>query len=302
MLKLLASVDSVRKKLDEVMIRRAVRQYLSATIRESEVDYLVGTATIKKYATNDYLFKEGDAADGLYMIRRGSVMVSRQVGGKEIVLSYVAAGNYVGEMALLSAAPRSATIKAAVPTEVIMLEAKRFNEVMSSHSTVRATVDNRSMERMKTNQAMESGESGSIISFLMKQGLGEATDVLLIDEGLCVRCNNCEKACAETHGGTSRLNREAGRPPRTNPRADVMPPLRAPALHEGLPAGCHPSFLRRRSVHRGHLHRLRQLPEELPLWRDPDGAGGGQEERFVAGLVAAVRPRPQTRPHHQDLR
>jgi CRP-like cAMP-binding protein/thioredoxin reductase/ferredoxin-like protein FixX len=210
MLKTLASVDSVRKKLDEVMIRRAVRQYLSATIRESEVDYLVGTATIKKYSTNDYLFKEGDVADGLYLIRRGSVMVSRQVGGKEIVLSYVAAGNYVGEMALKSDAPRSATVKAAVPTEVIMLEAKRFNEVMSSHSTVRATVDKRSMERMRSNQEMESGETGSILSFLMKQGLGEATDVLLIDESLCVRCNNCEKACAETHAGTSRLNREAG--------------------------------------------------------------------------------------------
>src|SRR5690606_3180230 len=33
---------------------------------------------------------------------------------------------------------------------------------------------------------------------------------LLIDESLCVRCDNCEKACAETHAGTSRLDREAG--------------------------------------------------------------------------------------------
>jgi Fe-S-cluster-containing hydrogenase component 2 len=33
---------------------------------------------------------------------------------------------------------------------------------------------------------------------------------LLIDESLCVRCNNCEQACAATHGGTSRLDREAG--------------------------------------------------------------------------------------------
>jgi Fe-S-cluster-containing hydrogenase component 2 len=40
--------------------------------------------------------------------------------------------------------------------------------------------------------------------------VGEATDVLLIDESLCVRCNNCEKACADVHDGTSRLNREAG--------------------------------------------------------------------------------------------
>jgi Fe-S-cluster-containing hydrogenase component 2 len=53
-------------------------------------------------------------------------------------------------------------------------------------------------------------ETGGLVQFLMEQGLGEATDVLLIDESLCVRCDNCEKACAETHHGVSRLNREAG--------------------------------------------------------------------------------------------
>jgi Fe-S-cluster-containing hydrogenase component 2 len=53
-------------------------------------------------------------------------------------------------------------------------------------------------------------EAGDIISFLMQQGLGEATDVLLIDETLCIGCDHCEKACADTHGGTSRLDRAAG--------------------------------------------------------------------------------------------
>ena len=47
--------------------------------------------------------------------------------------------------------------------------------------------------------------------FLIDQtGLHEATDLLVIDESLCVRCNNCEKACAETHSGVSRLDREKG--------------------------------------------------------------------------------------------
>jgi CRP-like cAMP-binding protein/thioredoxin reductase/Fe-S-cluster-containing hydrogenase component 2 len=211
MLKLLASVESVRRTLDTVMMKRAIRQYLSPTIREDEVTYLVNTAVIKSYNAGDTLFNEGDAGDGLYLIRRGSVTVSRQIAGKEIVLSYVAAGNYVGEMALLSNAPRSATIRAAVPTEVIMLEAQRFIEVMASHSTVRGRIDSKLLDRMRINEAMEaSSESGNLISFLMQQGLGEATDVLLIDESLCIRCDNCEKACADTHDGTSRLDREAG--------------------------------------------------------------------------------------------
>jgi Fe-S-cluster-containing hydrogenase component 2 len=51
----------------------------------------------------------------------------------------------------------------------------------------------------------------SVAGFLVSEGIGEATDVLLIDEKLCVGCDNCEKACADSHEGLSRLNREAGR-------------------------------------------------------------------------------------------
>ena len=211
MLKLLASVESVRKTLDTVMMKRVVRQTLSQDLWDHQVDELVKTATLKRYATNEALFKEGDHADGLHLIRRGSVTVSRNIGGKEIVLSYVAAGNYVGEMAMLSSAPRSATVRAAVPTEVIMLEAKQVKDIMADHTVIQKRMSVESMQRIKSNQQMETkSESGNIISFLMQQGLGEATDVLLINESLCIRCNNCEKACADTHDGTSRLNREAG--------------------------------------------------------------------------------------------
>ena len=34
--------------------------------------------------------------------------------------------------------------------------------------------------------------------------------MLLIDKALCVNCDNCEVACASTHDGTSRLDRQAG--------------------------------------------------------------------------------------------
>ncbi|MEL0218145.1 MAG: 4Fe-4S dicluster domain-containing protein, partial [Gammaproteobacteria bacterium] len=53
-------------------------------------------------------------------------------------------------------------------------------------------------------------EASTTLDFLLSQGLGEATDVLLIDKALCVNCDNCEIACAATHGGTSRLDRQAG--------------------------------------------------------------------------------------------
>lgn len=211
MLKLIASVQSVRQIMDEVALRRAVRANIAPSISDAELDEMVQGATIKTFSAGKTLFKEGDEADGLHLIRKGSVTVSNVVGGKEVVISYVSAGNYVGEMALLSDAKRSATISAAVNCETILLTAEAFKTVTQRNPKLRGEIEAQVLQRLSKNIKRESApDTGSMISFLVSQGLGEATDVLLIDESLCVRCNNCEKACADVHDGTSRLNREAG--------------------------------------------------------------------------------------------
>ena len=211
MLKLLASADSVRKALDLVALRRAVRNYVAASVTEEELSALLEGAQIRQYKADEALFREGDKSDGLYLIRKGSVMVSRSLGGKEVVLSYVSAGNYVGEMALVLDAPRSATVRAAVPTEAIVLMASNVTQLLASNTGMRQQIDGQYLARLQANQSSKvDAQSGNLISFLLQQGVGEATDVLLIDESLCIRCDNCEKACADTHGGASRLDREAG--------------------------------------------------------------------------------------------
>ncbi len=210
MLKLLHAASGVQRRLDEVTLKRIVRNYLDASLSESELEYLVQEAKFKQYAVGDTIFNEGDKADGLYMIRRGSVTVSRLDAGKEVVLAYVSAGNYVGEMALVSNMPRSATVRAAAPTEMVLLEAERFNAVMERNSSIRGKVGSRYLERIRSDEPETSEGSSGLIKFLMDQGVGEATDVLLIDYSRCIRCNNCETACADMHEGTSRFNREAG--------------------------------------------------------------------------------------------
>jgi len=210
MLKLLCSIKGVQRKLDEVSLKRIVRSCLDSSLSESELDHLVQESKFKQYAIGETLFNEGDQADGLYMIRRGSVTVSRLIAGKDVVLAYVSAGHYVGEMALVSNMPRSATVRAASPTDVTLLEAERVKAVMSRNSSIRGKVDSLYLERVRSDEFVASNESSGLIKFLMDQGVGEATDVLLIDYSRCIRCDNCETACADAHDGTSRLDREAG--------------------------------------------------------------------------------------------
>jgi len=212
MLKLIASVESVRKVVDKTFMKRAVRAYLAPMLPDAELEELVTDGVqVRRCAGGEVLFKEGDQADGLYLIRRGSVMISRVIAGREVVLSYLSAGNYVGEMALLTDTPRTATVKAAVTTEVVVLNSETFKRVLARNPKWREEMEARFLDRMRINAAMEAQpDPGNIIAFLLQQGMGEATDVLLIDESLCIRCDHCEKACADVHDGTSRLDREAG--------------------------------------------------------------------------------------------
>ena len=212
MLKLINSVDSVHRKLDEVSMKRVVRNCLTNTLPESELNFLLQGAAIKRYKAGEVIFHQGDKADGLHLIRRGSVILSRRIGGKEDVLSYIVTGNYFGEMALISERPRSATARTASDAEVVLLKPQAVITVLERNTELRDQIALRYREYAAFDKARgeHQGALESLFNFLIQQGVGEATDVLLIDYSLCIRCNNCETACANTHKGIPLFRREAG--------------------------------------------------------------------------------------------
>lgn len=211
MLKLRASVDSVRTTMDRTAAMRQIGSNLAPGLRPEKLAALAAASTIRHYSAGEAVFRQGDPGDSLHIIRSGSVTVSQRIGGRDVVLTYVPAGHYIGEMALLADMPRAATVRAAVRTETIRIEGDAFKALLADEPDLRAELERKFSDRIVHNERMANApEAGSLIEFMVSQGLGEATDVLLIDESLCVRCDNCEKACAETHGGVSRLDREAG--------------------------------------------------------------------------------------------
>ncbi|MGH8090980.1 MAG: cyclic nucleotide-binding domain-containing protein, partial [Rudaea sp.] len=209
--RLIASVEAVKRHIDEVFILRALQSRFAPEASAEQLADVVAAARLEKFKAGDVLFNEGEVGDSLHLVRVGSLTISRNIGGKDVVLSYVPAGNYVGEMALMGESRRSATARAAIASETVRLDGESFKKLVNRIPVLRLRLQSEYRQRTAANLAMQAlPTGGDIISFLLAQGAGEATDILLIDESLCVRCDNCEKACAETHGGTSRLNREAG--------------------------------------------------------------------------------------------
>jgi thioredoxin reductase/Fe-S-cluster-containing hydrogenase component 2 len=211
MVKLINSNESIRRGIDEIFIGRAIQASFAPNTPTEELRDVVQAAQLNSFKAGDTIYQEGDEGDTLHLVRVGSLTLSREIAGREIVLSYVPAGNYVGELGLIGNRKRLDTARASVRTETISLDSKSFLSLLEKEPELKDQVQEQVRERLKREAAMAAQpESGDVISFFMQQGLGEGTDVLIIDESLCVGCNNCEKACAETHSGTSRLNREAG--------------------------------------------------------------------------------------------
>ncbi len=210
--KLLRTVGDVRRVMDSTFIRRMLEQ-MAPGLGEEELVELAGAAEICSFASGDRLWDEGDEPDGLHLIRRGSIAISHQQEGRDHVVQYQQAGSYLGELALLGPGrKRSKAATARGITETILLPTAQIVPFLAQRDDVR-----RVFERRETDYAMaEAARAGSpqsrgTVMFMVKEtGAHEATDLLLIDESLCIRCNNCEEACAGTHGGVSRLDREAG--------------------------------------------------------------------------------------------
>lgn len=209
--KLIASDNEVKTYLDELFIVRTIQHHFAPKVPLQLLYPIASKARINLFDAKEALFEEGDEATCLHFIRSGSVTVSKNIAGREIPISYVAANNVIGEMGLLGNSNRSATVRAAVKTETISIDSQSFANLLAKSEGLREQLEEEIQKRHLQNAQLETdSEAGDLLSFLMQQGLGEATDVLLINEDACISCDNCETACAATHGGTSRLKRKAG--------------------------------------------------------------------------------------------
>jgi thioredoxin reductase/Fe-S-cluster-containing hydrogenase component 2/CRP-like cAMP-binding protein len=204
---LFRAAPEIRRAIEEVAVARQIRLHFAPGISDAAIAELVRTARIDRFKAGETLIEEGATDDPIYIIRKGSVVVSRRLGGKDVVLAYLPAGTYVGEIASLTGEPAAAVI-ATTATEAIRIDRAVLQRVLETAPQWRRDVA-RTIAALARPPAMTRQRSG-LVEFLIDQGVGEATDLLFIDQSLCIDCNNCETACAETHGGLSALQRMAG--------------------------------------------------------------------------------------------
>lgn len=211
MVKLMNSNEEVRSGIDWIFVVRELQRHFAPFATLRDLRGIAARVTLRRFKAGEVLFKEGEVGDSLFVLRSGGVALSRRQGAQQMLVAEVRSGHLVGEMALMGDPVRRETATATVAADAIEIKRKEFLELTRREDARLDPLQKDVSKRVIDNARMQvRPEAGSLMNFLMHEGLGEATNVLVIDETLCVGCDNCEKACAETHGGVSRLDREAG--------------------------------------------------------------------------------------------
>ncbi len=85
----------------------------------------------KPYTKNSTLFVEGMTGEILYVIRKGSVNITKRgANSQEIVLATLKEGEFLGEMSLIDNRPRTATARVAEESSLLVLTKKAFNTLL----------------------------------------------------------------------------------------------------------------------------------------------------------------------------
>jgi CRP-like cAMP-binding protein len=122
----LATAAEIADFLGEVRLFRqvdsAVRDELGSRLNE------------RRLRKGQVLFREGDSGDEMFVVRSGTMLISKRVTGSvEQVLARIPEGDFFGEMSLFDPAPRSATLQAESDVTLLVLDRPHLENLIDAN-------------------------------------------------------------------------------------------------------------------------------------------------------------------------
>jgi len=129
-----------------------------AALTQDETDRLAAEARLAPYPAGMAVVREGDAGDSLFVIARGRAEVSihSAATGADRPMAILVAGDYFGEMSLLTGAPRSATVRALEDTELLVLTKAALEPVLVHDPTAAERLSQAMSKRQAQDEVLAS--------------------------------------------------------------------------------------------------------------------------------------------------
>ena len=119
---------------------------------------LVKEMDLEQHGEGDVIITEGETGSSMYVIAHGEVKVyTRGTGGKggNVYLAKLGEGDFFGEVSVLTGKPRTATLTASKPTELLRLDKEKLDNALAKYPGIRKVLDDFYKKRAKhTVEAM----------------------------------------------------------------------------------------------------------------------------------------------------
>jgi len=228
-------LDRVYRKRALDLVLRSLKAFSASTAGGSQVSdenrerelyqFLKDKVSLIRVDPGQTVFRQGETVSDFFVVRVGYVKVAQRYFGRDKVLDYLGPGRHFGEIGLLSKVEglqaelgadqlpteilgkRTATCSALDHVELVRIPAEAFNQILQTYPHLRTYYLQLVRDLLaKTRQTR--GELDSSLGEFLDQGLFNAQKLLVLDLERCTRCDECTKACADTHGGITRLKRD----------------------------------------------------------------------------------------------
>lgn len=122
-------------------------------LSEEEARALSDRARIEQYFSRETVVRQGEVGDSLYIIDQGRVEVVVSHNGRSERLAELGPSAFIGEMALMTGAERSATVVALEPSRFFVIDRAAFRETLAQNPGIAMAISETLAERQEELEA-----------------------------------------------------------------------------------------------------------------------------------------------------
>ncbi len=127
---------------------------LFAELPDADLEALCGRAATRALAPGEWLMREGEQGDSLYVVLEGQLEILKQAGDRDVALAVRGPGDFLGEMALLEQAPRSASVRAVEAGRVLTIGRDAFQQLLGANPSMALVLLRTVHARLKSTEAL----------------------------------------------------------------------------------------------------------------------------------------------------
>ena len=187
-----------------------------------EIERLGRWVTLHK---GQVLFRQGDAGDGAYFLVNGllGVLLGNPDGSSRLV-NHIQHGEIVGEMALLSDEPRSATIYAARESDLLFFGKREFAILIEKHPRFLLGITRMNIERLRHSMSQARPRTDTSVTALVA-----VSAAVPMAEFASRLTEKLAEYCTVVHASRKRLQAIFGAPDDTAAAREILVNTRLPA-------------------------------------------------------------------------